>query len=182
MPLELHPDWLRPSKIPLTIVCGPPCSGKSTYVNAMKRAGDIVIDLDAISLQLNPRFRPWRSRRYPKLLERAIRIRNLMLGKLATVSSGKAWFIVSAPTLQERVWWQTKLGGQIVLLNPGMEECRRRAYARGTPLAIAGIDRWEINSERPWQPQVYQRAIGSDGWPVAEGEDEVETEIEAELE
>jgi hypothetical protein len=31
-PASYRPEWLRPSAIPLTIVCGPPASGKSFYV------------------------------------------------------------------------------------------------------------------------------------------------------
>jgi len=36
-----HPSGLRPSVIPLTIVCGPPASGKTTYV---KQHGAAVSD------------------------------------------------------------------------------------------------------------------------------------------
>ena len=40
-----HPASLKPSAVPLTIVAGPPCAGKSTFVEEHKRAGDTVIDL-----------------------------------------------------------------------------------------------------------------------------------------
>jgi tRNA uridine 5-carbamoylmethylation protein Kti12 len=36
----------------LTVVTGPPCSGKTTHVNARAKRGDIVIDLDRIALAL----------------------------------------------------------------------------------------------------------------------------------
>jgi hypothetical protein len=42
------PSDLKPSAIPLTIVCGPPGSGKSTYIREHAKQGDTIIDLDAI--------------------------------------------------------------------------------------------------------------------------------------
>ncbi|MCJ2010442.1 ATP-binding protein [Methylobacterium sp. J-092] len=42
------PTHLKPSRIPLTIVCGPPGSGKSTYIRERIEPRDILIDLDAI--------------------------------------------------------------------------------------------------------------------------------------
>jgi hypothetical protein len=166
MRIETHPSWLRPSKIPLTIVCGPPCSGKTTYVNKNKSKGDIVIDLDAICMALKPGVRQWsEARADDKLFMRAMRIRNLMLGKLANTNEGQAWFIVGAPTIAERAWWSSKLCGAVVLLNPGIEECRRRAIMRKTPRAIEGINKWDASADLPWKPAVYRPAVKLDGWP-----------------
>lgn len=139
--MELNPEWLKPSAIPLTIVCGPPCAGKTSYVREHKQVGDRIIDLDLIRMQLKPGYRPWGGQDWP-LLERAIKLRNALLAQLAKAKSGRAWFIVGAPSASERNWWQTKLGGEIVLLNPGADECRLRAFRRGTPLAVHGIERW----------------------------------------
>lgn len=166
---ETHPDWLRPSNIPLTIVCGPPCSGKTTYVNQHKAAGDIVIDLDAICMKLQPGYQHWSGDHdsKAKLIGRAIRIRNIMLARLPHAKSGHGWFIVSAPSQEERDWWHRKLGGAIMLLNPGIEECKRRAIRRGTPKAVAGIVDWETRSELPWHAPVRHPAIGVDGYPRA---------------
>lgn len=54
--LQTHPDSLRRSRIPLTIVCGPPCSGKTTYVTENSRAGGRFIDLDIIRKRLQPDY------------------------------------------------------------------------------------------------------------------------------
>ncbi len=49
MPLgDMFPAGLQPSVLPLTIVCGPPAAGKSTYIEAHRRPGDVVVDLDVI--------------------------------------------------------------------------------------------------------------------------------------
>jgi HNH endonuclease len=47
-----RPDWLPKARCKLTIVCGPPAAGKSTYVAAHKKPWDIVIDLDEIKAKL----------------------------------------------------------------------------------------------------------------------------------
>jgi hypothetical protein len=167
---ETHPEWLRPSRIPLTIICGPPCSGKTTYVNQHKADGDIIIDLDAICMKLQPGYQHWSSRgdEYRgKLIGRAIRLRNIMLARLPHAQSGRGWFIVSAPCPEEQDWWKAKLGGEVLLLNPGLQECKRRALARGTPRAVAGIDDWYDKSERAWHAPVMHTAIGVDGYPRA---------------
>jgi hypothetical protein len=36
----------------LVVVTGPPCSGKTTYVNEHRQSGDVIIDLDAMAQAL----------------------------------------------------------------------------------------------------------------------------------
>ncbi len=162
-----HPDWLEPSAIPLTIVCGPPASGKSTYVDQCAKPNDTIICLDTIMGEISPSFRQWQERPDRMLFNAAIRERNRRLGSLSKATTGRAWFIVSAPTKAERDWWQAKLGGEVVLINPGADECKRRAMARGTPLAAAGVNRWFHRAKQPWQRRTakVRPVIGQDGWP-----------------
>ena len=166
---SFHPDWLQPSAIPLTIVTGPPCSGKTTHVQQNAKPDDLVIDLDTIMMNLDPKYRHWTNQLESSLLYRAIRVRNALLGSLERRTTGAAWFIISAPSEAERKWWQGKLGGTVLLLHPGVEECNRRAIKRGTPLAREGIERWERSSRMPWMPKESRpkrQTIGADGWPV----------------
>jgi hypothetical protein len=166
---SFHPDWLEPSAVPLGIVCGPPCSGKTTYVAEHRKPEDIVVDLDTIMMTLDPSYRHWTGSLHESLLLRAIRVRNALLGSLQRRAIGRAWFIITAPTEAERKWWQGKLGGEIILLHPGIDECKRRAVKRGTPLAREGIERWDRSSRTPWQRKENKpkrQKIGADGWPV----------------
>lgn len=163
-----HPDWLERSAIPLTIVCGPPASGKATFVSQRAKMHDHIICLDTIMQDLSPRYQHWAKALDKHLLNAAVRERNARLGALKQAATGQAWFIISAPTQAERDWWQGKLGGEVVLLHPGVEECRRRAMARGTPRAVDGINLWEAKSRAAWSPRITKAkpTFGADGWPV----------------
>lgn len=163
-----HPHWLTPSAIPMTIVCGPPCSGKSTYVSEHADIADVVIDLDSILQRIEPSYIHWNGMVTSFLLNSGIRARNAMLGALSKATRGRAWFIVSAPSSSEREWWRKKIHADIVLLNPGIDECKRRAEMRGTPRAIDGIVEWDRKSKLPWTPprkRFLKSRIGLDGWP-----------------
>lgn len=98
----------------------------------------------------------------------------MMLHGLSKRTHGHAWFIVGAPTQKERDWWCKQLGGHVVLLNPGIQECKRRALDRGTPLALQGIDQWVARSERHWHPPTHKSRIGVDGWIDREDIDEAD--------
>jgi len=163
-----HPLWLKPSAIPLTIVTGPPCSGKTTYVANNRKPSDIVIDLDTIQMDISPAYQHWQGGLDSVLFNKAIRVRNALLGALSSQTRGSAWFIVSAPAEAERRWWQSQLGGTILLLHPGADECKARAITRGTPKAQAGVDAWERAARMPWAPPTERQAkisMGIDGWP-----------------
>ncbi|MED5545773.1 MAG: AAA family ATPase [Pseudomonadota bacterium] len=146
-----HPTWVRPSLSPVKIVCGPPCSGKTTYVKKYASPDDLIIDVDAILAKIRPGYEHWSGDLTPALLDRAIRVRNDMLGSLCRVRWPHVWLIVAAPTQDEREWWARQLDGEIVYLNPGVEECKRRAARRGTPGAIEGINQWHSRSVQPWR-------------------------------
>ena len=165
-----HPTWLEPSAIPLTIVSGPPASGKTTYIKDNAKPGDIVIDLDSIMTSLRPGYTHWSGALDSGLFNQAIRQRNAMLAQLKRETGERAWFIISAPTEAERSWWAKKLGGKTLLLHPGIDECKRRALDRGTPQAVDGIDRWNKASRMPWkapEERPAKRQIGLDGWPLS---------------
>jgi len=109
----------------LTIVCGPPASGKTTYCKSRAAPRDVVIDLDEIKSQLAgaPIHRAsdfW--------FEPAMRERNSRLLRLADKSDGATWFIVGAPAAKERQWWADSLGADsVVVLETSPEECTRRS-------------------------------------------------------
>lgn len=165
-----HPDWLRPAKCRLTIVSGPPCSGKSTLVAELAEPRDMVIDLDELADKIRPGFlasRQWDA----ELLNRAIRARNSLLGSLSTLAPrNSAYFVVSAPTKAERAWWDAKLQPKVFrLLDPGEPVCTQRALRRGGIGDANTVAAWYARARQPWtpeKPRPKRQAFGEDGYPV----------------
>ena len=121
------PTDLKPSAIPLTIVCGRPGSGKSTYVADHAGPGDLIIDLDAILADLSglPVHHP-SQRHLPAALEE----RNRQLRALHTLTGPpSAWFVVTAGDPHERRKWAQRLGGEMVVIDTPLAECIRRIRA-----------------------------------------------------
>lgn len=148
---QWHPDWLRPSLVPLTIVCGPPAGGKSTWVKAQAGLSDLVIDLDVIASTLSGE--PLHTWNRDKWLTPAVRTRNDLLadiGRMADVPA--AWLIVGEPQPDRRQWWQDKLKPlTIVVLETTPAECiarTRRDPARAIGSTIEAIGRWWSEYER----------------------------------
>lgn len=123
------PADLRPSAIPLTIVCGAPGSGKSTWVREHAGPHDVVIDLDAIKAELagcaiysaEPR---WTG---PALEERNRMLRQI--GSMLPIEGPHAFFIVSAPEPAEQQWWQRQLGGTVHVMDTDEAMCIARINA-----------------------------------------------------
>jgi len=121
-----RPDWLRPSKIPLHIVCGPPCAGKSYLVNQRRKENDIVIDLDEIAAEISGETSHGWSAHW---LNAALWRRNEMLGDLSRMQDDgrSAWFIVSEPSAKNRQWWIDQLKPVAVyVLETSESECIKR--------------------------------------------------------
>ena len=135
---DAFPRDLRPSAIPLTIICGPPASGKSTYVAGHKDAGDIVIDMDDIVEEIGGR-----SRAISKdIRKRAILERNRRLRALHTYDgpAARAWFTTMAQSPE----WRTALHRMLepaalyVMLTP-KQTCIKRVMADRRRASVASI-------------------------------------------
>lgn len=149
---QWRPDWLRPSTIPLTIVCGAPASGKSSWVRERAEPGDLVIDLDVIASELSGQsLHGWDREKW---LSPAIRARNEMLGDIGRPTDRwpRAWLIVSEPRPENRQWWADKLQPErVVVLETPPAECIVRARQdsdRRMDRTIEAIGRWWSEYER----------------------------------
>ena len=140
------PKGLLPSNIPLTIVFGPPCAGKSTYVGKHSQEGDIVIDLDDIVEKITGERWPTNTDHLPK----AIAQRNKVIRSLSTKRTGRAWLILTGPSVRERSWWKRKLGADMEIIDPGVRVCLDRCEDRGTPWLVHPILLWYRG--RNWNP------------------------------
>lgn len=118
------PHGLQPSAVPVTIVCGPPASGKSTWARQRAKPGDLVIDFDVIRIAVGGTR--WDER--PQIVAAAFARRAQMLHSLAERQDGRCWFIVTAPTQQERDRWCEALGerSSVVVMDTPEAECVAR--------------------------------------------------------
>lgn len=106
----------------VTLICGPPCAGKTTYVAERARPRDIVLDQDVIGA-------------------RAMRDG---LARVATMTTGTAWVIRCCPGQAQRdALAQQIRATKVVLLQPPRDELIRRATQRPDP-------RRHIQAVRQW--------------------------------
>lgn len=144
------PTDLKPSRIPLTILCGPPASGKSSYLREHQGPNDLVIDLDAIMSGLSGLSEHQTSKEW---LTPALDQRNAMLRSLHTdTTHNRAWFIISAPDPVERMQWARMLKARVVVLDTPLAECARRIKADPTRkgqegrMLKAAAEWWKANT------------------------------------
>jgi 5-methylcytosine-specific restriction endonuclease McrA len=120
------PHGVQLSAIPVTLVCGPPAAGKSTYVQERAAPSDLVIDLNLCRISVGGQ--PWDDD--PDILRLAFAERAALIRSLASRCEGKAWLIVTAPTQVEREQWTKALGvAEVILLDVTAEVCIARIAA-----------------------------------------------------
>lgn len=133
----------------LTVVTGPPCAGKTTHITEHREPADVVIDLDHLAVALgspHPHVAWTGSRSGHDVLAYAVRaflVRTLMEDlKSGGFQDRTVWLVATAP--QSWQWREyERVGADIVELDPGREECHRRAAADGRPAGTGvQIDRW----------------------------------------
>lgn len=122
----------------LTVVAGPPCAGKTTYVQQHAQPGDLTVDYDAIAVALGSTD----SHDHPPSLRPFIcEARDAALARLTRPhDAGHTWLITGAPTPAERHGY---LGATVVLLATPPDLCKTRATASNRPPRWhALIDEW----------------------------------------
>lgn len=120
------PDWLPASTAPVVVVCGPPGSGKSTYVAGLATSTDLVLDVDEMAAKISGK--PIYHATYDERML-AIRERNRQLGALGKcVPFTKVWLIVTAGTCEHRDFWSVRYGA-LVQMPTTKSECIRRIHA-----------------------------------------------------
>jgi 5-methylcytosine-specific restriction enzyme A len=123
---QLMPEWLPLPAVALTIVCGRPGSGKSTFVQERAAPSDMVLDMDALASEVSgkPIYH-----HDGEDLRAAIRLRNARLASLATGGCEAAWLIVTAGTPPERSWWANKLRSPLHVIDTPLDVCIARIKA-----------------------------------------------------
>ena len=124
---ELLLPKLEPARIPVEMVCGPPGSGKSSYVSERIQPTDTLIDLDEIQQGLSGLPVHHTGKRW---LRRALELRNDQLRALSKDTRyTKAWFIIAAADPADRRRFADMLGATVTVLTTPLAECIRRIRA-----------------------------------------------------
>lgn len=126
----------------ITVVCGPPCAGKSTYVREHAAAGDVIVDLDLIAVALGGS--PFEHA--PGLWEVAQVARSAAVDRVLRGVDVDAWIIHTQP----RAYWLRRYrlaGAAMVTVDPGRDICVARAQAQQRPgFTLPAIDKWYASS------------------------------------
>lgn len=124
--VSFYPEWLPKPACPVTILCGPPGSGKSYHASKFAHRDDLVIDVDEIASKLSGK--PIYHHSDEELLQ-AIRVRNKMLADLANGTYKRCWFITMGKYESKREWWRKKLNGELVVMTTDKRTCISRVKA-----------------------------------------------------
>ncbi|HCW24667.1 MAG TPA: hypothetical protein DGE19_01215 [Coprococcus sp.] len=134
------------------LVYGSPLSGKTSYVDSVKSAGDLIIDMDRIWLCVSgcePYVKPAR------LNAVVFGMRDYLLDcvKYRTGKWQNAYIVGGYPLISERDRLCRELGAQEIFIDTGKDECLSRLYSdgnRNTELWQKYIsDWWEKYSPPP---------------------------------
>jgi hypothetical protein len=135
------------------VVCGPPGSGRVEYLNALAKAGDLIVDLDRIfhAISALPYYDQPRS-----LLPFALEARDAVLRRLQRDSAvPNAWIIAGAPKAAERDRLFRGASSVTVLMTPP-SACMRRILA--DPQRKERAAEWRKLVDSWWSD--YQRRDG----------------------
>ena len=121
------------------VILGPPCAGKSTYCREHARDGDVVVDYDALADALGNRH-PHEAR--GEVRDAAFAARASVIERALAGGGGDAdhYVIHTSPSEGQLAAYEAA-GADVVTLDPGMDECLRRAGEDGRPARTAQVIR-----------------------------------------
>lgn len=122
------------------MLSGPPCAGKSTLAWSLAQPTDTVLDFDRICRELGS---PAHHAHPVEIRERAEREMQRRMWRLQFHAGGDAYVIRWSPRPRDRVTLAKRLDATVWLINPGFEECARRAQLDARPAdTLDAIRKW----------------------------------------
>lgn len=122
----------------ITVVTGPPCSGKSTYVRNHAKPGDIVIDFDTLAQSIGS---PVPHDHSPAVRNVVIRMRRAAIDAALRITDADVW-IVDCNISPERLHAYRAARAVIRSMTADTDELHRRASRERPALWHSLIDRW----------------------------------------
>jgi hypothetical protein len=115
----------------ITVVTGPPCGGKSTYVSQHARSGDIIIDMDRVALALTTDDVAEHDYS-PHVRRVALAVRGaavLEAMKMSQMSMVNVWIVHTDPAPESRREYAVA-SARFVEVDPGKDVCLSRLHSR----------------------------------------------------
>jgi predicted kinase len=132
----------------LTVVIGPPASGKSTWVLDRAKPGDIVIDFDRLAEALTGRGGdPHDHSAAVTAVTRAARTAAIE-SALKQAKTTHVYLIHSSPG-QQRMAEYLALGAEVVTIDPGRDVVRERCKTERPQRMFTVIDEWYREQGQP---------------------------------
>lgn len=124
----------------VTLVTGPPCSGKSTYVREHAQAGDLIVCLDTLAREAGSQHEhDHQAQHYDAARARY----QALVDQLGHDDHARAWIIRCAPLPAERTELAHRARAQQTLvLLPALAEALRRARLERNPKIKGAIHHW----------------------------------------
>lgn len=143
------PEWLPSPLVPVIVIVGPPCSGKTTRARELTTANDLLVDFEEIATRLTG-APPGMTRTLDQQARtNVLRTRNALLASLADTGCpySKAILTVTAGKPEQRDWWRQKLNATVVVMDTPKDICKARVRALGLPPVrelelLKAIDAW----------------------------------------
>jgi predicted ATPase len=132
----------RAANAHIVLVAGPPCAGKTTWVEHHAQPGDVVLDLDAIARKLGS-TRHWHHD--PATLARADAVMRREVLRVAATRAGRVWIIRCVPSGRSRTGLARMVrADKVVVLLPRGSTLVARARRRPDVLAtVQAINEWQ---------------------------------------
>lgn len=133
----------------LHVLTGPPCAGKSRYIRDHAADLDVVIDFDTLAHALgypHPHVDWWETRAHPARTAAAVaRVALLSAARTGRFRACDTWVVETTISPEAQLIY-TSVGAHVIPLDPGPDECHRRADADArSPSTHEQIDRWYAN-------------------------------------
>ena len=129
-----------------TVVTGPPCSGKSTYILNNMAHGDVMVDFDRIAQAISPNSPNYEYPDHIRELVRAMRLTAITHTLDTQTPNVRLWIIDTALNDHaEAIARYKRDGATVIELDPGMDVCIERAERERPAEIVSIIRRWYAN-------------------------------------
>ncbi len=125
----------------VTLVCGPPCGGKTRFVGQHAGTGDVIVCTDRLARDAGS---PNAHEHHPRFYDAARPAFQRLVDEVGGRDDVKAWVIRCAPTRHERALLAVRLRAtRTVLLVPTLQVALGRAHRSGRdPRIVGAIHHW----------------------------------------